>query len=55
MNNTNPGEKYEIIEKALQEAVGGGAVPICGWTCHIASRDICNIELCNFGPTKSAA
>jgi hypothetical protein len=51
-----PNDKYEIIEQALQEAVGGGAaVPVCGWTCHLASRDICNIEICSFGPTNSAA
>jgi hypothetical protein len=56
MSNSNPGEKYEIIEQALQEAVGGGAAtPVCGWTCHLASRDLCNIDICSFSPTKATA
>ena len=53
MNNISPNEKYEIIEQALQESVGGGAFPVCGFSCHLFSMDICNIEVCSFTPTKS--
>jgi hypothetical protein len=48
MNNTNPSEKYEIIEQALQESVGGGMIPVdvCGASCHIFSIDVCRIDIC---------
>lgn len=42
----NPNEKQEIIDQALQEAVGGG-VNWCGFTCNFFSRDICNIDICS--------
>jgi hypothetical protein len=43
---THPNEKQEIIEQALQEAVGGGVGDWCAVKCRIASRDICHIDLC---------
>ena len=49
MNGINPGEKYEIIEQALQESIGGGMVPVdvCGASCHIFSINVCNVDLCS--------
>ena len=49
MTNNNPGDKYEIIERALQESVGGGLTPVdvCGASCHIFSLDVCNIDMCS--------
>jgi hypothetical protein len=41
----NPNEKQEIIEQALQEAVGGGK-NWCGFECRMFSRDICSIDVC---------
>jgi hypothetical protein len=45
-NNTNPSEKYEIIEQALQESVGGGRINLCAITCHVFSIDVCRIDVC---------
>jgi hypothetical protein len=39
-------EKYELIEQALQESVGGGQRDFCGIQCHIFSVNICNTDLC---------
>ena len=47
MNNTN--EKFEIIELALQESVGGGRINLCAITCHVFSIDVCRVELCSIG------
>jgi hypothetical protein len=48
MNMNNPNEKVEIIERALQEAVGGGEViDVCAITCSIFSIDICYIDRCS--------
>jgi hypothetical protein len=51
MNNANPSEKYEIIELALQESVGGGMIPVdvCGISCHIFSMDVCYVDRCSVG------
>jgi hypothetical protein len=51
---TNPNEKFEIIEQALQESVGGGMAPIdlCSISCHVFSINVCHIDLCSIG--KSA-
>jgi hypothetical protein len=48
MTKTNS-RKFEVIEQALQQAVGGGQVPIdlCGGTCSIFSIDVCDIDLCS--------
>ena len=43
---TEPNEKQEIIEQALQEAVGGGRINICSISCSIFSRDVCYVDLC---------
>lgn len=47
MNNNN--EKVEIIERALQEAVGGGQViDICSYfSCSIFSMNVCYIDRCS--------
>jgi hypothetical protein len=50
---SNPNEKYEIIEQALQESVGGGAIPLCHISCHIFSINVCDIDLCSIGHTKA--
>ena len=49
MTKTNSRNKFEVIEQALQQAVGGGQVPIdlCGGTCSIFSIDVCDIDLCS--------
>lgn len=42
-------EKQEIIDRALQESVGGGSegsIDWCGISCSIFSMDVCNIDLC---------
>ena len=42
-----PSEKNEIIEQALQEAVGGGMANwTCSISCHIFSRDVCYVDIC---------
>jgi hypothetical protein len=50
MNNAKS-KKSEIIEQALQEAVGGGLakveVPICSVSCHIFSINVCHVDLCD--------
>ena len=50
MNNkpNNSNEKVEIIERALQEAVGGGdTVDICSYfDCSIFSMNVCHIDKC---------
>ena len=56
MNQANSRNKFEVIEQALQEAVGGGTVPIdlCGGTCSVFSIDVCDIDLCRINiPTAS--
>ena len=56
MNQANSRNKFEVIEQALQEAVGGGTVPIdlCGGTCSVFSIDVCDIDLCSINiPTAS--
>jgi hypothetical protein len=45
MNDPNT-EKQEIVELALQEAIGGGRVNLCGISCHIFSKDVCHVDLC---------
>lgn len=43
-------EKNEIIERALQEAVGGGLevdIDLCQVSCSIFSINVCNIDLCS--------
>lgn len=54
MNNMKSAGKFELIEQALQEAVGGGIPPIdlCGGSCHILSWDVCDVNLCSIGDTK---
>lgn len=53
MNDINPSEKYEIIEQALQESVGGGRLPdLCGLTCSIFSINVCDIDLCGFSQQR---
>lgn len=50
MDNVKSAGKFEIIEQALQEAVGGGVFQdhdVCAITCSIFSRDVCNIDLCS--------
>ncbi len=42
-------EKQEIIDRALQESVGGGnegSVDVCGINCSIFSMDVCRIDIC---------
>ncbi len=42
-------EKQEIIDRALQESVGGGnegSVDVCGISCSIFSINVCNIDIC---------
>lgn len=51
MNNAKS-KKSEIIEQALQEAVGGGLasnveIPICIISCHIFSINVCHVDLCD--------
>jgi hypothetical protein len=45
---SNPTEKNEIIELALQESVGGGIdhINLCEVSCHILSYNICHIMIC---------
>lgn len=52
MDNVKSTGKFEVIEKALQEAVGGGVEPIdaCAITCHVFSADACHIDLCTVSP-----
>lgn len=52
MDNVKSTGKFEIIEQALQEAVGGGVEPIdaCAVTCSVFSMDVCNIDLCTVRP-----
>lgn len=52
MNNGKSRSKFEVIEEALQEAVGGGAqpMPACSINCHIFSIDVCHIDLCETRP-----
>lgn len=46
MNNPNQNEKNELIEQALQESVGGGAIRIdlCDLKCSIFSKDVCDFK-----------
>lgn len=51
MNNANA-KKAQIIERALQEAVGGGLatdveIPVCSISCHIFSINVCHVDLCD--------
>ena len=46
MRVDNPAEKQEIIELALQQAVGGGRIDACGFECHIGTHDLCHIDVC---------
>ena len=51
----NPNEKYEIIEQALQESVGGGApVGLCHISCHILSINVCDVDICHIPFTVKA-
>ena len=50
--NKEQSNKIEVIEQALQEAVGGGMIPVCGISCHIFSKDVCNIDLFDAGPAR---
>lgn len=48
----NPNEKYEIIEQALQESVGGGLardIDLCSVSCHVFSINVCYVDLCSIG------
>jgi hypothetical protein len=47
MNEINPNEKHELIEQALQEAVGGGTtivITVCEAHCHILSMNVCDFS-----------
>ena len=46
MNPNDKNEKNEIIEQALQEAVGGGRVNLSSISCHIFSKDVCYVDFC---------
>lgn len=42
---SQPSQKCEIIEQALQEAVGGGQA-FCSFSCSFLSKDICSFDIC---------
>jgi len=53
MNNAK--NKFEVIEQALQEAVGGGKpIDLCGGTCSVFSWDVCDVDLCSIGTSTKA-
>jgi hypothetical protein len=46
---SNPNEKNELIDQALQESVSGGLardIPLCSVSCSIFSIDVCHVDLC---------
>jgi hypothetical protein len=57
MTNSNPSEKYEIIEQALHDSIGGGLTPVdvCGVSCHIFSLDVCYVDQCSVGAVRTTS
>jgi hypothetical protein len=57
MTNSNPSEKYEIIEQALHDSIGGGLtlVDVCGVSCHIFSLDVCYVDQCSVGAVRTTS